>query len=487
MDFDQIEALRRRQPAWRLLRSDNAALVISFLGQVFVAENTRSIPFAELASRLDDVLQDLNARLGEDTFPRTAEAYLDAWAHPEAGWLRKYYPIGGQVAHVDATADLQRAHSWVVSLQPRDFVGTESRLGVALQLLEEMALGSQADPQVRMRDLERRRAELDRQIERVRRGEVDVLDATSLRDRYQQFCATARGLLADFREVEENFRSLDRELRERVTSWGGSKGELLDDVLGDRALITDSDQGRSFHAFYDFLLSPSRQERFEDLLGQVQAMAALTFPDPHVARIHHDWLDAGERTQATVRLLSEQLRRFLDDRAWLENRRVGDLLRSIESTALALRAHGPIDLHMELDDVRPQLRLPTERPLYAVRERGQLDSSSVEVGHADTDTALLFDQVYVDHLPLAREVRRTLQARSQATLGEVLDSRPLELGLAELVSYLALDDPGFEVVFDEAARQSVTWSDGDGQEHRATVPVVTYLRAGSGSAPEPLR
>jgi len=486
VDFDQVEALRRRHPAWRLLRSDNAAVVISFLGQVFVTENVRSVPFAELSSRLDDVLQDLNGRLGEGTYPRAANSYLDDWARPEAGWLRKYYPVGSQVAHVDATADLQRAHSWVVSLQPRDFVGTESRLSVALQLLEEMALGSQADPQVRLRDLDRRRAEIDRQIEKVRRGEVDVLDATSLRDRYQQFCATSRGLLADFREVEENFRSLDRALRERVTSWAGSKGELLDEVLGDRTSITDSDQGRSFHAFYDFLLSPSRQERFEELLGQVQAMAALTSRDPHIARIHHDWLDAGERTQVTVRLLSEQLRRFLDDRAWLENRRVGELLRGIQSKALALRAHSP-DLLLELDDVRPQVVLPTERPLYAVRTRGQLDSSSVEVGHAEADTALLFDQVYVDPVPLAREVRRTLQARSQATLGEVLDGRPLELGLAELVTYLALDDPGFDVVFDEAARQSVVWSDEEGREHRATVPVVTYVRAGTGSALGPHR
>jgi Protein of unknown function (DUF3375) len=57
-------------------------------------------------------------------------------------------------------------------------------------------------------------------------------------------------------------------------------------------------------------------------------------------RIHYDWLDAGEQTQQTVRTLSDQLRRFLDDQAWLENRRVMDLLRSIEANALRVRAHG---------------------------------------------------------------------------------------------------------------------------------------------------
>ena len=87
--------------------------------------------------------------------------------------------------------------------------------------------------------------------------------------------ATARELLADFRQVEDNFRLLDRELRERIAGWTGSKGELLDDVLGSRTTIAESDQGRSFHAFYDFLLSATKQAEFTELLERVQALAAI--------------------------------------------------------------------------------------------------------------------------------------------------------------------------------------------------------------------
>src|SRR5699024_2310842 len=120
-----------------------------------------------------------------------------------------------------------------------------------------------------------------------------------------------------------------------------SKGELLDEVLGSRDAITESDQGRSFQAFYDFLLSPQRQAELNDLLGKVTQLAAIDEHDSRMRRIHHDWLDAGEQTQATVRMLSDQLRRFLDDQAWLENRRAMDLLHNIESSALRLRDHGP--------------------------------------------------------------------------------------------------------------------------------------------------
>lgn len=59
--------------------------------------------------------------------------------------------------------------------------------------------------------------------------------------------------------------------------------------------------------------------------------------DPRIAQIHWDWLEAGEHTQRTGALLSAQLRRFLDDAAWWENRRIMEILRSVEQRALALR------------------------------------------------------------------------------------------------------------------------------------------------------
>ena len=46
VSFDEIAWLRANSPAWRLLRADNAPLVLSFLHQVFVEDNVRSIPAA---------------------------------------------------------------------------------------------------------------------------------------------------------------------------------------------------------------------------------------------------------------------------------------------------------------------------------------------------------------------------------------------------------------------------------------------------------
>jgi hypothetical protein len=352
-------------------------------------------------------------------------------------------------------------------------------LNIIFELLRQMVFGAESDPDRRLDELYRRRAEIDAEIERVRAGDVTVMDASAQRDRYQQFTATARGLLADFREVEANFRALDRDLRERVALWNGAKGALLDEVLGSRNAIAESDQGRSFHAFYDFLLSQQRQTEFTGLLEQVQALPAIEAGDPRMRRIHYDWLDAGERTQATVRTLSEQLRRFLDDQVWLENRRVMDLLRGIESSALRLRDLLTSSFVMQIDAAAPSVALPMERPLYRTRSREALDSSAVTAGDEEVDVSVLFEQVYVDPLRLSAGVREALRRRPQVGLAEIVDGQPLEQGLAELVTYLSLVDPAFDVVFDEWQREQVQWTDVDGRRRTATLPRVTFSRAGT--------
>jgi flagellar motility protein MotE (MotC chaperone) len=481
LSFDEISWLQHNSPAWRLLCADNAPLVLSFLHQVFVTGNTRSISATELAGRLDDALYALNERSGGRTFPKPAKAYLDDWAAPEAGWLRKYYPEESDEPHFDATPAVEKALQWVRSLQAREFVGTESRLNTVFLLLRQIVFGTETDPQTRLDELRRRRQQLDDEIARAEAGELDLLDPSAVRDRYQQFASTARELLADFREVEENFRKLDRRLREKIAGWRGGKGELLDDVLGSRETIAGSDQGKSFQAFYDFLLSQARQEELAGLLDRVHQLGTIAERDPRLAHIHYDWLDAAERTQATVRQLSEQLRRFLDDQVWFENRRVIDILRDIESRALRLRDQRQIAVTTELDGTAPVIGLPMERPLYTPVRKPRIDSDGIRPADEDgQDPAALFEQVYVDPEPLRGGVRRALQRAPRIGLTDLIAEQPLERGLAELVTYLSLTDEAFTILFDESRREQVSWQEPDGWSRTAALPRVTFVRKGSG-------
>src|SRR5450432_4171538 len=156
-------------------------------------------------------------------------------------------------------------------------------------------------------------------------------------------------------------------VRERIATWEGGKGTLLEEIFSQRDAIAGSDQGKSFRAFWDFLMSPARQEEFSALLQMVFALKEVNAlaPDRRLMRIHYDWLQAREVAQRTVARLSEQLRRYLDDQAWLENRRIMQLIRGVEQLAIAVRDGPPADLLMELDEPAPSIDLTMDRPLYS--------------------------------------------------------------------------------------------------------------------------
>jgi hypothetical protein len=481
-DFDTLEALRRQHPAWRLLQADSAALVASFLHRVFVLPNRRVMHQAELASALEDTLYTVRQQRGAASFPKPAHDYLNDWAANDRAWLRKFYPPGSDEPHYDLMPATEKALAWLGALSERSFVGTESRLLTMFELLRQMSEGSQPDAELRVQELQRKRDAIDAEIERVRSGDVPLLGDTALKERFTQFATLARELLADFREVEHNFRGLDRRVRERIALWDGSKGALLHDILGERDLIDESDQGRSFRAFWDFLMSRDRQEELTALLDQVLKLAPVAglAPDPRLRRVHYDWLEAGEQTQRTVALLSQQLRRFLDDQAFLENRRIMDILRGIESGALALRAQQPGGDFMTIDEISPSIDLPLERPLHAPAIKLAIASARIDAGDEDLDAAALYSQFIVDKAALAQHVRRSLQQRKQVTLAELLATRPLQQGLAELVAYLSLAAEPGKAVVDDTVQDQVSWTAAGGrdmgQSKSASLPRVIFTQ-----------
>lgn len=278
--------------------------------------------------------------------------------------------------------------------------------------------------------------------------------------------------------MEQNFRQLDRQTREQITTWEGKKGQLLDEIFGERDAIADSDQGKTFRAFWDFLMSPSRQEELSDRLERVYELEAVRSlePDPRFKRIHFDWLDAGEQTQRTVARLSGQLRRFLDDQTYLENKRIMQLLQGIETTALKVREEAPEADFMSLESPQAGIDLPMERPLFTPPLKPELDLTVEGGNETDVNPEALFQQVVVDKARLQGAINRSLQGRDQVTLAQVIADHPLRVGLAELVTYLALGGADRRASFANTESDRITWQDDDGTIRRARVPRLIFTR-----------
>lgn len=478
MNHDEIANLLPRHAALRLLRAVNAPLIAGFLHAVFVVPNRRSILATELVARLDDYLDSLRQPPHENRYTNTAREYLEDWASGSAALLRKYYPARGDEPEFDLSVGAEKALEWLESLKPRPFAGTESRLMTLFNLLRELVRESEADTCARIAALTARREELDREIERVRGGRVEPMSDTRVKERYFELEDTARRLLGDFRQIEENFRALDQRTRETITVGVQPKGRLLDAVFGEQDYIRASDQGQSFAAFWDLLMSPERQDELAKLLDATHLLSPVAGLDRSgiVEEMPRALLAAGERVHQTASLLVAQLRRFLDDRAALENRRIVELVAKIEQQALALREHMPAGDFVQLDHLRPEFHLPLARPLFSPPQAMVLAAADVLPGEPNAPLDALLAHAAVDEAQLEEQIRSLLREHSQISLGAITRHYPPRHGVAEIVAYLTLASRDGRALIDEQIQELIDLPAREGPVRRLRVPKVVFVR-----------
>jgi hypothetical protein len=487
MTLESIELLRRNSKAWKLLMADHAPFIVSFFYRVFLADNNREVPEEELRTRLETYILSFGLDGENARFVRSAKEYLSEWGDDEHGWLRKFYPQGKDEPHFDLTPQAQKAIEWLIDQRPQSyisFIGTESRLITVFDILRQIVEGTEEDPNLRIMNLEKQKEDIEKEIERVKNGEVSVYDETQVRERFAQAITVAREIQADFREVEENFRSLDRSLREKISVWEKGKGELLESIFEDREGIAYSEQGKSFASFWKFLMSPDLRDDFHKNLESILEMHAvkeMNLP-ANVRDIEYDWVDSGKHIVDTVTQLSAQLRRYVDENYIEEERRILKLMRGIERKALSVRNAPPKPWYVSIPLLSPDIRLPFDRPLWAPRWKPGVTVSDIEESTEDAPMDALFTQKYIEREKLEENIARALQARDEVALSEIVADHPIEQGLSELVAYVELSDaPGevevAEYVGDDADPKAVyVWANEEGRIRAARTSEIMFKR-----------
>ena len=341
MTFDFLQTLRRNHPAWRLLCAEQAPLLAAFFYREFLAAHRRGIETEEILQDLDLFLYDVSQQTGE-LAGRTPQEYLDRWT--EQGWLRKY--AWHDAWYYDLTATAQKAVDWLVSLHQRAFVGTESRLHTVFGLLQEIARDTDTDAARRADWLRGEIARLQAELAQVEAtGKVQPrLNELQVKERFLQAESTATALLADFREVEENFRMLTQQVRDEIVQWEKGKGELLAKVFQESDVIRDSEQGRSFAAFWRYLMAAQQQETFRATLRQISEVPAVQklLPEHPLSDIGPQWLQAAAAVQQTIGQLSAQIRRYVNEDYLQQEKAIYQRIANIERLAVDVRQGGSL-------------------------------------------------------------------------------------------------------------------------------------------------
>jgi len=163
---------------------------------------------------------------------------------------------------------------------------------------------------------------------------------------------------------------------------------------------------------------------------------------------------------------------------FLENKRIMQLVRSVESGALATREQPPPGDFIAISAPHVAITLPFERPLYEPSRRVMVEDQIETADDADLDAGALFNQFHVDKERLKANIDAVLAeaGAEQATLADVTARHPVEQGLAEIVAYYQLATESDWATINPDAEQRIAWQLEDGSIREATLEQIIFGR-----------
>jgi hypothetical protein len=447
---------------------------VAFFHLAFKQQEKISYGQTELQSLLGDFIFSLE-RQGITDYNGSALDYLQKWA--QQGYLRRYYETADEPMY-ELSPATENALKWLQDLNKQEFIGTHSRLLQFFALLQQI-VNTTSGPYERIQQLQEERKKIDREIEQIKRGNFVRPSETQVKENYFLAEETARRLLSDFRQVEENFRELDTQTRQTIIKSNLAKADLLDTVFQQQDYLWNTDQGKSFRAFWEFLMSEQMQEELESLLQRMNEIPAIQEikREQVIDRIKANLVDAGDKVNRSNDGLIEQIRKFVEQKNLSESRHIMQSIETIESLLIANKESiDPQASWIEITGLfKPALIM--ERPLFKPPVKVAFEKTDIADGEAEADTSLLFEQFYIDVEVLRNNVRTLLRSKSQASLSEVLNQYKPTKGVAEVLGYIqiATTDDKHYVNRDEKEEVWVENRD-SGNKYRLRAPLIIFNR-----------
>ena len=85
LDYNRFLDLREKDKVWKLLKADNAPLILSFLKNMFQTE--REIPYDAIKANLNMLLSEFASSNPDLQLKVSARDYLNTWM--ESGWIKR--------------------------------------------------------------------------------------------------------------------------------------------------------------------------------------------------------------------------------------------------------------------------------------------------------------------------------------------------------------------------------------------------------------
>lgn len=481
MDINQLVQTLNNSPSVKLLKMRSAEFFLAFVTSVFdeqMAIGEEKLQML-LENRLDNQREDITDEdinietLGESNEAK-AKRLIKEWT--DKGLFANYQNEDGEIIY-ELSSHTSKVIDWVTSLKKEEYIGTESKFKTLFSQLKDLVEFSNEDREKRLELLRQKKEDIERQIESLEMGEeIEVYEDYQIEPRYNSLNKLAKELLSDFKEVDDNFKEIIKQIYKHQTDNEGKKN-ILNYIFDAYAELKDSQQGKSFYAFWEFLLSSELQKEWDeltDLLYNTLDKRNIDSKDMFLKDIKKHLFDAGEKVSKTNDRMSEKLSQIIinnNSKIQATKQVINDIKKLLLNTTQN-KERNNASLSYEV----VELNLPLERQLNLTPKQ------EIEYKNVPTEASLgitelerldkLYNHHQIDRKILRKRIDIILRENTQTTLAEVIElNNGIEKGLSELFGYIAILKEYKTVVSDDH-KQEIAFS----KDKTITIPKIIITK-----------
>lgn len=449
MDINQLVQTLNNSPSVKLLKMRSAEFFLAFVTSVF--DEQMAIGEEKLQMLLENMLdnqreditdEDINEETLSESNEAKAKRLIKEWT--DKGLFANYQNEDGEIIY-ELSSHTSKVIDWVTSLKKEEYIGTESKFKTLFSQLKDLVEFSNEDREKRLELLRQKKEDIERQIESLEMGEeIEVYEDYQIEPRYNSLNKLAKELLSDFKEVDDNFKEIIKQIYKRQTDNEGKKN-ILNYIFDAYAELKDSQQGKSFYAFWEFLLSSELQKEWDeltDLLYKTLDKRNIDSKDKFLKEMKKHLFDAGEKVSKTNDRMSEKLSLIIRNNGNSDTQATKQVINDIKKILLNT-AQNKERNNTSLNYEVVELNLPTERQLNLIPKQ-EVEYNNIPT-EADLDINELerLDKLYnyhqIDRKILHKRIDIILQENTQTTLAEVIEqNNGIEKGLSELFGYISI-------------------------------------------------
>jgi hypothetical protein len=449
LDISKLADILNESPSVELLKVKNREMILVFLADTFLGKEN-VVSSENLHNILADYLESKEITADEDseitfadTYEEKAKKYIQRWAN--RGFLTNYQDETGNVFY-ELSSHAAKTIDWLTSLKKEEYIGTESKFKTIITQLKELVEFTNEDKEKRLQLLEDKKREIEQQIQQIKMGEdVKIFEEYEIVPRYNQLTKLAKELLSDFKEVEDNFKDITKAIYQKHADTGQKRSQILQytfDALDD---MKDSPQGKSFYAFWEFLLNQDLQEEWEQLIRELYE--TLVEKDIHIndrfleGMKKHLYL-SGKKVYKANDKMAEKLSRIIRENETSKNEYTKKTIQEIKKLlidASKIRKNPDFSFELEMD---AEINIPFERKLtfdrteeFTYKTRPQ--PADENLVYSDGMGKLFRTNINRDEL--RKRVANVLKNKAQTTVLEVVENHGgISNGLPEVFGYISI-------------------------------------------------